>query len=63
MSSPVSEPVCDAAAFALSVYLPVLTTIMGLVLAKCLAALMNLRASVKPSMYIRMLRVFGSVPK
>ena len=32
---------------------------MGLVLAKCLAALMNLRASVMPSTYMSMLFGFG----
>ena len=62
-SSPDIEPVCDAAALALSVNLPDLTTIIGLVLAKCLAALINLRASVIPSTYMSILFVFGSVPK
>jgi len=36
-----NSSVCEAAAFALSVDLPDFTTIIGLVLEKCLAALMN----------------------
>ncbi len=53
----------DAAAFALSENMPDFTTIIGFVLAKCLAALMNFRASVIPSTYIRILFVLGSPPK
>ena len=43
-------PVCEAAAIAERAVRPDLTTMIGLVLAKWRAALMNLRASVMDSM-------------
>ena len=50
VSSPAMAPVWLAAASALRAVRPLFTTMIGLLLAKCLAALMNLRASVMDSM-------------
>ncbi len=57
ISSPAMAPVCEAAAFAPSLNLPDLITIIGFALAKLRAALINFLASVMASTYSTMLLV------